>query len=110
MISSVLSAEAAFGGLVPPAEKQSLCGGLFINIYKQSTMEFTQVFGLVLPFRTTRIHPGFWVRITVPDHLSSPRVLGSCYRSGPPEFTQGFGFVLPFRITRVHPGFWVRFD
>jgi hypothetical protein len=46
---------------------------------------------------STELITAFWVRVTVPDHPSSPRVLGSCYRSGPPEFTQRFGFVLPFR-------------
>ena len=75
------------------------------SCYRSGPPEFTQGFGFVLLFRTTWVHPGFWVRVTVPDHLSSPRALGSWYRSGPPEFTQGFGFVLPFRTTWVHQGF-----
>ena len=94
-----------------------------VNLYGLSVQEMTTDM-----FHFLETLPGpfsFWVCVTVPDHLnsprvlvcvtvpdhqSSPRVLGSCYRSAPPELTQGFGFVLPFRTTRVHPGFWVRVD
>jgi hypothetical protein len=92
-----------------------------VNLYGLSVQEMTTDM-----FHFLETLPGpfsFWVCVTVPDHLnsprvlvcvtvpdhqSSPRVLGSCYRSAPPELTQGFGFVLPFRTTRVHPRFWVR--